>query len=47
MANIALRNPQFKYIQVIGARSVVCTVTIDGTLRYTLNKEFAFIICWF
>jgi hypothetical protein len=39
MANLALRNPQFKYIQVIGARSVVCTVTIDGTLRYTLTKN--------
>jgi hypothetical protein len=39
MANLALRNPQFKYIQVTGARSVVCTVTIDGTLRYTLTKN--------
>ena len=40
MANIALRNPQFKFIEAsAGARSVVCTVTIDGTLRYTLTKN--------
>ena len=40
MANIALRNPQFKFIVAsAGARSVVCTVTIDGTLRYTLTKN--------
>ncbi len=40
MANIALRNPQFKFIVAsAGARSVVCKVTIDGTLRYTLTKN--------
>ena len=40
MANIALRNPQFKSIAVsTGALSVVCTVTIDGILRYTLIKN--------
>jgi len=40
MANIALRSPQFKSIAVsTGALSVVCTVTIDGTLRYTLIKN--------
>ena len=37
---LALRNPQFKFIVAsAGARSVVCTVTIDGTLRYTLTKN--------
>ena len=45
MANIALRNPQFKYIEASsGARSVVCTVTIDGTLRYTLTKNLPIVI---
>jgi len=40
MANIALRNPQFKSIAVsTGALSVVCTVTIGGILRYTLIKN--------
>jgi len=40
MAQLALRNPQFKFIVAsAGARSVVCTVTIDGTLRYTLTKN--------
>jgi len=40
MANIALRSPQFKSIAVsTGALSVVCTVTIDGILRYTLIKN--------
>ena len=40
MADIALRSPQFKSIAVsTGALSVVCTVTIDGTLRYTLIKN--------
>ena len=43
MANIALRNPQFKYIETIG-RSVVCEVTIDGTLRYTLTKNLPVVI---
>ena len=37
---LALRNPQFKFIVAsAGARSVVCKVTIDGTLRYTLTKN--------
>jgi hypothetical protein len=40
MANIALRNPQFKHILAgITAKSVVCRLTIDGTLRYTLVKN--------
>jgi hypothetical protein len=41
MANIALRNPQFKSIAIpsSGVLSTVCTVTIDGTLRYTLLKN--------
>jgi len=41
MANIALRNPQFKSIAIpsTGVLSTVCTVKIDGTLRYTLVKN--------
>ena len=41
MANISLRNPQFKSIAIpaSGVLSTVCTVTIDGTLRYTLIKN--------
>ena len=41
MANIALRNPQFKKItiQASGTLSVVCTVSIDSTIRYTLVKN--------
>lgn len=40
MANIALRNPQFKSISAgTTVKSTVCTVTIDGTLRYTLVKN--------
>jgi hypothetical protein len=41
MANIALRNPQFKSIAIpsTGVLSTVCTVRIDGTLRYTLVKN--------
>ena len=41
MADIALRNPQFKKItiQASGTLSVVCEVSIDGTLRYTLVKN--------
>ena len=41
MANIALRNPQFKSIAIpsSGVLSTVCAVTIDGTLRYTLVKN--------
>jgi hypothetical protein len=41
MADIALRSPQFKYkpIPATGVLSAVCTVTVDGTLRYTLKKN--------
>ena len=41
MANLALRNPQFKSIAIpsTGVLSTVCTVKIDGTLRYTLVKN--------
>jgi len=40
MANIALRNPQFKGIDITQPfKSVVCTVTIDSVLRYTLIKN--------
>ena len=43
MADIALRSPQFKHkeIPATGVLSSVCTVTIDGTLRYTLTKNVA------
>jgi hypothetical protein len=43
MADIALRSPQFKYkpIPATGVLSAVCTVTVDGTLRYTLKKNVA------
>ena len=45
MANLALRNPQFKFIEArSSAKSVVCTVTIDGTLRYTLIKNLPLIL---
>ena len=45
MANIALRNPQFKFIDArASAKSVVCSVTIDGTLRYTLIKNLPTIL---
>ena len=40
MANIALRSPQYKYISAPGtANSAKMTITIDGTLRYTIIKE--------
>jgi len=41
MADIALRSPQFKHkeIPATGVLSSVCTLTIDGTLRYTLIKN--------
>lgn len=40
MANIALRSPQYKFIAATSATlSVKCTITIDGTLRYTLIKN--------
>jgi hypothetical protein len=43
MANIALRSPQFKYkpIPATGVLTTVCTVTVDGTTRYTLIKNVA------
>ena len=45
MANIALRNPQFKFIDAsASAKSVECSVTIDGTLRYTLIKNLPTIL---
>ena len=45
MANIALRNPQFKSITAsASAKSVECKVTIDGTLRYTLTKNLPTIL---
>jgi len=42
MAAIALRSPQYKYITA-GANSAyaICTITIDGSLKYTLRKEVA------
>jgi len=41
MANIALRNPQYKFIAIpsSGVLSARCTITIGGTLRYTLIKN--------
>jgi len=41
MANIALRNPQFKsvIIPASGVLSTICEVSIGGTLRYTLVKN--------
>jgi hypothetical protein len=40
MANLALRNPQFKSIAVAASiKSVVCRISINGTLRYTLTKN--------
>lgn len=41
MANIALRNPQYKFIAIpaSGVLSAKCTITIGGTLRYTLTKN--------
>tara|TARA_R100000541_G_scaffold33619_1_gene42212 strand:- start:5495 stop:6532 length:1038 start_codon:yes stop_codon:yes gene_type:complete len=44
MANIALRNPQYKNIVASASGSatplsVSCKITIDGTLRYTLIKN--------
>ena len=45
MANLALRNPQFKFIVAsASAKSVECSVTIDGTLRYTLIKNLPTIL---
>ena len=41
MALIALRSPQYKYITIpaSGVLSAKCTITIAGTLRYTLVKN--------
>jgi len=40
MAAIKLRSPQYKYITThASANSVKMTITIDGTLRYTIIKE--------
>ena len=38
--NIALRSPQYKFISTTGSvLSVVTTISIDGTLRYTIIKN--------
>jgi len=38
--NIALRSPQYKFIATTGATlSTVTTISIDGTLRYTIVKN--------
>lgn len=41
MANIALRNPQYKFIVVpqSGVLSTRCKIIIEGTLRYTIIKN--------
>ena len=40
MANIALRSPQYKFTSTTGSTlSTVTTITIDGTLRYTIVKN--------
>lgn len=41
MARLALRSPQFKYkeIPVSGVASIICQITIDSVLRYTLIKN--------
>ena len=40
MANIALRNPQFKSIELTAtANSAVCIVKINNVVRYTLTKN--------
>ena len=40
MANLALRNPQFKYIYTsITAKSVVLRLKVDGVVRYTIVKN--------
>jgi hypothetical protein len=45
MADIALRSPQFKYIEIpaTGVLSTVCTITINqaATPVYTLTKNVA------
>ncbi len=42
MANIALRSPQFKYINlplISNAISAKCVITIDGSQRYVITKN--------
>tara|TARA_R110000772_G_scaffold80840_1_gene172181 strand:+ start:1391 stop:2413 length:1023 start_codon:yes stop_codon:yes gene_type:complete len=41
MPNIALRNPQYKMIEVpaSGVQSTKCTITIDGTVRYIIVRN--------
>ena len=40
MANLALRNPQFKYIYTsISAKSVVLRLKVDGVVRYNIVKN--------
>jgi len=42
MANLALRNPQFKSIELTGtANSAVCIVKVNNIVRYTLIKNKA------
>ena len=41
MANIALRSPQFKHIEVpsTGVLSTICEIFVEGVSRYTLTKN--------
>ena len=40
MANIALRSPQYKTKSAsASANSIQLTLSIDGTVRYTINKN--------
>jgi len=41
MAAIALRSPQYKYAAAgTGANSAKLIISIDGTIQYTLVKDF-------
>jgi len=45
MANLALRNPQFKYIYTsLTAKSVVLRLKVDGVIRYTIVKNINVIV---
>jgi len=41
MAYLALRSPQYKWINIpaTGVLSTTCTITINGTLEYTISKN--------
>jgi len=41
MANIALRSPQYKFIEIpsSGVLSTTCAISVSGTLRYTIIKN--------